>query len=102
MMLIAEDMRQVLDPVSILKETLPSVHMLTMPVSSVSVQVGYLRCGKYNVTINKQKDKQAIEYQVSVEHDEKQAEPKFGGNQKMDIEIWSLEYLISSTVISVN
>ena len=41
-------------------------------------------------------------YHVSVEHDEKHPQPKFGGNRLWGPEIWPHEYLISSTEIGVN
>ena len=41
-------------------------------------------------------------YHVSVEHDEKHPQPKFGRNRFMGPEIWPHEYLISPIEISVN
>ena len=41
-------------------------------------------------------------YHVSVEHDEKHPQPKFGGNRLMEPEIWPYENLISPSEISVN
>ena len=38
---------------------------------------------------------------VSMEHDEKHPQPKLDGNRFMGPEIWSHEYLISPTEISV-
>ena len=45
---------------------------------------------------------QRFGYHVSVEHDEKHPQPKFGGNRLMGAEIWPHEYLIRPTEISVN
>ena len=46
---------------------------------------------------------QRFGYHVSVEHDEKHPQPKFGGNRFMGApEIWRHEYLLSSIEISVN
>ena len=41
-------------------------------------------------------------YHVSVEHDEKHPQPKFGGNRFMGPKIWPDRYLISPTEISAN
>ena len=41
-------------------------------------------------------------YHELVEHDDKDPQPKFGGNRFMGSEIWPHEYLISPIKISVN
>ena len=45
---------------------------------------------------------QRFGYHVSVEHDEKHPQPKFGGNRFMGPEIWPHEYLIGPIEISLN
>ena len=45
---------------------------------------------------------QPFGYHVSVEHDEKHPQPKFGGNRFMEPEIWPHEYLISPIKINEN
>ena len=45
---------------------------------------------------------QRFGYHVSVEHDEKHPQSKFGGDRFMGAEIWPHEYLISPIEISVN
>ena len=45
---------------------------------------------------------QHFEYHISVEHDEKPPQPKFGEIGLYGAEIWLHEYLISPTEVSVN
>ena len=54
------------------------------------------------VMTSKKIEFQCFEYRISIEHDEKPPQPKFGGNRFMGPEIWQHEYLISPIKINVN